>query len=107
MNEKDYQFLQKTLKGFEEKKIVFYITGSQGVAPAEMIVTFGVEVQCIEDIRTMFYSFIDENAMEYIDDYLDDCDGDVDDALGEVLCDSGEFWIGTPSEYCQILLEDL
>ena len=106
MNEKDYQILQKILKDFDGT-IVLYISGSQGVVPAEMTITFGVDAQCIEDIKKCFYEFIDENVVENLDSYLEDCDGDEEAAFGEAICDSGEFWIGTPQKYDQILLENL
>ena len=47
-----------------------------------------------EELKNLFCEFIDENAMEYIDDYLDDCDYDADEALAEAVNDSGEFFIG-------------
>lgn len=75
--------------------LYLYISGSQGVSSAEMKVTYGQDFITMDDLITLFCEFIDENAYENIDDYLDDCDGDEDDALGEAIVDSGEYYIGT------------
>lgn len=84
------EFIQKS----PTKKVYLYITGSQGVSPANLIVTYGVDFNNEEELKNLFCEFIDENAMEYIDDYLDDCDYDTDEALAEAVNDSGEFFIG-------------
>ena len=81
--------LDDRLKG----KLKLYISGSQGVAPAENIVTYGVDFNTIDELIDKFTIFIKENAYEYIDDYLEDCDYDEDDALMEAIVDSGEFEI--------------
>lgn len=81
--------LDDRLKG----KLKLYISGSQGVAPAENIVTYGVDFNTIDELIDKFTAFIKENAYEYIDDYLEDCDYDEDDALMEAIVDSGEFEI--------------
>ena len=81
--------LDDRLKG----KLKLYISGSQGVAPAENIVTYGIDFNTIDELIDKFTIFIKENAYEYIDDYLEDCDYDEDDALMEAIVDSGEFEI--------------
>ena len=81
--------LDDRLKG----KLKLYISGSQGVAPAENIVTYGIDFNTIDELIDKFTTFINENAHEYIDDYLEDCDYDEDDALMEAIVDSGEFEI--------------
>ena len=81
--------LDDRLKG----KLKLYISGSQGVAPAENIVTYGVDFNTTDELIDKFTTFINENAHEYIDDYLEDCDYDEDDALMEAIVDSGEFEI--------------
>lgn len=86
--------LKELFKDFN-KELYLYIEGSQGVAPADMKVTYGVDFSSIEELKDVFRLFIDENAMENIDDYLDDYDGDADEALGAAVADSGEFLLGT------------
>ena len=71
-----------------------YISGSQGVAPNEMKVVYGVDFSSLDELEKVFCEFIDENAFENIADYLDDCDGDEDEAMMEAVNDSGEFLIG-------------
>lgn len=84
------EFIQKS----PTKKVYLYISGSQGVASAELVVIYGVDFNNEEEFKNLFCEFIDENAMDYIDDYLADCDYDEDDALGEAVSDSGEFYFG-------------
>ena len=84
------EFIQKS----PTKKVYLYITGSQGVSPAELVVTYGVDFNTVDEFKNLFCEFIDENAMECIDDYLDDCDYDSDEALEEAVSDSGEFLFG-------------
>ena len=81
--------LDDRLKG----KLKLYISGSQGVAPAENIVTYRVDFNTIDELIDNFTTFIKENAYEYIDDYLEDYDYDEDDALMEAIVDSGKFEI--------------
>lgn len=83
-------------------KLKLYISGSQGVAPAETIVEYGVDFDTKEKLILLFTKFIDENAYNNIDDYLEDFD--EDEAINEAIADSGEFEIyletdepGTPS----------
>lgn len=92
--------LDNRLKG----KLKLYIGGSQGVAPAESIVEYGVDFDTKEKLILLFTEFIDENAYENIDNYLEDCDYDEDETINEAIADSGEFEIyletdepGTPS----------
>jgi hypothetical protein len=85
---------QEFIKKCPNKEIYLYISGSQGVSPAELKVTYGIDFNNEEEFKNLFCEFIDENAMEYIDDYLEDCDYDIDEALGEAVNDSGEFLFG-------------
>ena len=71
--------LDDRLKG----KLKLYISGSQGVAPAENIVTYGVDFNTIDELIDKFTTFIKENAYEYIDDYLEDCDYDEEGFIAE------------------------
>ena len=50
--------LDDKLKG----KLKLYISGSQGVAPAESIVTYGVDFNTIDELIDKFTTFIEENA---------------------------------------------
>ena len=71
--------LDDRLKG----KLKLYISGSQGVAPAENIVTYGIDFNTIDELIDKFTTFIKENAYEYIDDYLEDCDYDEEGFVAE------------------------
>lgn len=89
-----------TFKDFEEMfpgfegKLFLYISGSQGITPNSMIVTYEKDFTDLDSLAKVFYDFIDDNAMENIEDYLEDCDGDEEDALMEAVLDSGEFYVG-------------
>lgn len=90
--------------------LYLYISGSQGVSPAEMKVTYGEDFKTLKDLENLFCAFIDENAYDNIDDYLDDCDGDEDEAMNEAIADSGSFLVGTSldnltHEYCGFFME--
>lgn len=104
-----YQEFAEMFEGFQGD-LYLYISGSQGVAPNDMKITYGIDFQSLEDIENLFCQFIDENAYENLDSYLDDCDGDEDDAMGEALADSGEFLLGVSldnltHEYCGFITE--
>ena len=71
--------------------IKLYISGSQGVSPNERTVTYGIDFNTIEELKNIFIAFIDENAEDNIDSYLEDYD--YDDARNEAIADSGEFLI--------------
>ena len=58
-----------------------------------MIIKYGKDYQDEESLCRLFDEFIDENALDNIDDYLDDCDGDEDEAMMETIIDSGDFEI--------------
>lgn len=92
-----YEDCVKEFPGFNGK-LYLYITGSQGVAPNGMWVYFGKDFQSWKELETLFLEFIDENAFDNLADYLDDCDGDEDDAMGEAVCDSGEFLLGASED---------
>lgn len=81
--------MDERLKG----KLTLYISGSQGVSPAECEVEYGIDFNTTEELENIFCEFIDENAMENIDNYLEDCDFNEDDAISECICDSGDFEI--------------
>lgn len=74
--------------------VCLYISGSQGVSSNYTIVKCGKDFNSEEELINLFIDFIDENAYENIEDYLDDCDGDEAEALGEAVADSGEFLLG-------------
>ena len=78
--------------------LYLYISGSQGVAPNGQVVTYGEDFKTVEDLIAVFCEFVDANALDNIDDYLDDCDGDESDALNEAITDSGEFLIGVSED---------
>lgn len=80
-------------------ELYLYISGSQGVSPAEIKVIYGIDFSTIEELQNLFCKFIDENAYENIDSYLDDCDGDESEAMGEAVNDSGEFLLGVNSNH--------
>ena len=75
--------------------VCLYISGSQGVSPNYMMVKYGKDFNSKEELLDLFRNFIDENAFENLEDYLDDCEGDEDEALGEAVADSGEFLLGS------------
>ena len=101
-----YKKLSKIFDNFHGE-LYLYISGSQGVSPAEMKVTYGVDFNTIDELESLFYHFIDENAYENIDDYLDDCDGDEDEAMMEAVNDSGEFLLGISMDNLTIPLDEL
>ena len=103
-----FKEFQNMFKGFTGD-LYLYISGSQGVSPNHMKITYNQDFSSIEDIINIFCEFIDENAYENIDDYLEDCD-DEDEAMGEAVADSGEFYLGASLDnlthvYCGIILE--
>lgn len=93
IQESGYQEIASMFPNFDGK-LYLYISGSQGVANADMVIQYGVDFKNLEDVTAVFCEFIDENVWENIDDYLDDCDGDEEEAFGEALADSGYFYIG-------------
>ena len=90
-----------TFKEFEEMfegftgDLFLYIEGSQGVSPNECKITYGKNFTNLEQVIEIFCTFIDENALENIDNYLEDCEYDEDEALMEDICDSGNFYLGS------------
>lgn len=88
-----YQEFAEMFEGFEGT-LYLYISGSQGICPNDMKVTYGVDFKSLEDLENLFCEFIDENAYENLDSYLDDCDGDEEEAMGEAIADSGSFLLG-------------
>lgn len=90
-----------TFKEFEEMfegftgDLFLYIEGSQGVSPNECKITYGKNFTNLEQVIEIFRTFIDENALENIDDYLEDCEYDEDEALMEAIGDSGNFYLGS------------
>lgn len=74
--------------------VYLYIGGSQGVSSDYIVVKYGKDFNSKEELLDLFRIFIDENAFENLEDYLDDCEGDEGEALGEAVADSGEFLLG-------------
>lgn len=104
-----FKEFQDMFEGFTGD-LYLYISGSQGVCSNSMKITYNQDFSSIEDIINIFCEFIDENAYENIDDYLEDCDYDEDEAMGEAVADSGEFYLGASLDnlthvYCGIILE--
>ena len=89
----NYEYFSEMFENFNGE-LYLYISGSQGVSPAELKVVYGIDFSNLEELQNLFCEFIDENAYENIDDYLDDCDGDKDEAIMEAINDSGEFLLG-------------
>lgn len=89
-----YQEFSEMFKNFNGT-LYLYISGSQGVSPNEMKVKYGVDFNSLEDLENLFSEFIDENAYDNLDSYLEDCDGDEYEAMGEAIADSGQFLLGT------------
>lgn len=93
-----------TFKEFEEMfegftgDLFLYIEGSQGVSPSECKITYGEDFTNLEQVIEIFCTFIDENALENIEDYLEDCGYDEDEALMEAVNDSGNFYLGSSSD---------
>ena len=90
----NYQQFSEMFKNFNGT-LYLYISGSQGVSPNEMKVVYGIDFNSLEELENLFAEFIDENAYENLDSYLEDCDGDEDEAIGEAIADSGQFLLGT------------
>lgn len=97
-----YQEIAEMFPGFTGK-LYLYISGSQGVANADLTIQYGIDFNTLEDVTAVFCEFIDENVWENIDDYLDDCDGDEQEAFMEALTDSGHFYIGI--DECNLMYE--
>lgn len=75
-------------------KLRLYISGSQGVSPDEIEVEYGLNFITESELTNIFNEFIDENANEYVEDYLiGEDDNDYDRALGDAIADSGNFYI--------------
>ena len=106
MTFKEFQDMFEAFTG----ELFLYISGSQGVSSNYMKIIYNQDFSSLEDIINIFCEFIDENAYENIDDYLEDCDYDENEAMGEAVADSGEFYLGTSLDnlthvYCGIILE--
>lgn len=93
MHDSGYKEVASLFPGFSGE-LYLYISGSQGVANADMTIKYGVNFKNLDDVTAVFCQFIDENVWENIDDYLDDCDGNEEEAFMEALTDSGHFYIG-------------
>ena len=87
-----YEEFEKMFPGFDGF-LLLYISGSQGVAPAELVVDYGADFDDLDSLCDCFTRFIDENALENIDSYIEDCENDEAEALMEAIIDSGEFEI--------------
>jgi hypothetical protein len=89
----NYQEFVKIFPNFTGT-LYLYISGSQGVSPAGCTVEYGKDFKTVEDLISVFTDFIDENAWDNIDSYLEDCDNDEEEAMGEAVADSGNFLVG-------------
>lgn len=93
MGYKGREDIEKQFPGFKNH-LYLYISGCQGVPNMDMTIEFGVDFNYLEDVAPIFNEFIEETIWENIDDYLDDCDGDEQEAFMEALVDCGPFYIG-------------
>ena len=80
------------------KTACIYISGSQGVASNTLNLKYGVDYTTEEELEDLCSEFVTENAYENIEDYLENCDYDEDEALNEAICDSGEILLGTEED---------
>ena len=88
-----YEEFEQIFPGFDGS-LLLYISGSQGVAPAELVVDYGTDFDDLDSLCDCFTRFIDENALENIDSYIEDCENDEAEALMEAIIDSGDFLVG-------------
>ncbi|MDV3427712.1 MAG: hypothetical protein LIR50_11930 [Bacillota bacterium] len=79
--------------------LFFYVEGSQGVSPAEEHFNLNEYNGDIERMVRAGWAFVEENAWENIDSYLEDNDGDEDEALAEAVVDSGDKLIRSSSAF--------
>ncbi len=84
--------------------ITLYISGSQGVTSCEDVLKYGEDFTTLQEVVDLFYEMLANNALENLQDYLDDqLDGldpdeldedELDELKGEAQaeaeCDSGE-----------------
>lgn len=93
--------IKMTFKEFEEMfegftgDLFLYIEGSQGVSSCECKIIYGKDFTTLEQVIEIFCHLIDENASENIEDYLEDCGYDENEALIEAISDSGDFYLGS------------
>ena len=107
-----YQDFEKMFKNFKGE-LYLYISGSQGVSSAGMVIKYGVDFTDLESLMRVFDEFIDEHTMDYVEDYLDNEyneDGDpteeeLDDAHMEAISNAGDFLIGVTEEDAQYIYE--
>ena len=81
--------------------LFFYVEGSQGVTSAEERFNLNDFNGDIERMVRAGWAFVDENAWENIESYLEDCDGDEDEALAEAVVDSGDKLIRSLSAFVE------
>lgn len=77
--------------------VMIDIEGSQGITPNSVYIDLDT-YDTIDQLITDIYLFIDENAYDCLEDYLDDCDGDEDEAMIEAVADSGNTYITIGSQ---------
>ena len=97
-NDMTYEEFEKMFPGFDGF-LLLYISGSQGVAPAELVVDYGADFDDLDSLCDCFTRFIDENALENIDSYIEDCENDEAEALMEAIIDSGDFLLGIDGDH--------
>lgn len=91
--------------------VELYISGSQGVSPYYEDIYYGENFTSLQDISNHFFEALANNALDNIEDYLDDLlDGDPDEmdedeldalkdeAQAEAEVDSGERYIVIKTE---------
>ena len=112
--------------GGDCSSVEIHISGSQGVTPYYEDIYYGENFISLEDISSHFFEALANNALENLDDYLDDfLDGQdpdemdedelnelKDEAQAEAECDSGKRYIVVKTEdggalYYEITPEDL
>ena len=93
-----YEEFEQMFPGFDGS-LLLYISGSQGVAPAELIVDYEADFDDLDSLCDCFTRFIDENALENIDSYIEDCENDEEEALMEAIIDSGDFLLGIDGDH--------
>ena len=71
-----YEEFEQMFPGFDGS-LLLYISGSQGVAPAELVVDYGTDFDDLDSLCDCFTRFIDENALENIDSQSDTSRNDI------------------------------
>ena len=93
-----FQDFEKMFPGFKGE-LTLYISGSQGVSPAETTIEYGKDFTDLDTLSTTFAEFVDEHCQDYYENYLDDCDYDENDAFMECVTDSGAHLLGIDEDH--------